>query len=118
MFELLASERLSVQHFTILQGHFAVTVRAHLVGQFGHGEESLKHLVDVRVSFSRYLEVGALLIAGHQLVNLFCLNLSVEVPVTLIAADDQRDVYIFLGLVFEAGLGLVYLSLQALHLQE
>lgn len=93
-------------------------VRAHLVGQFSHGKKSLKHLVDISVPFCRDLIVRTLFITSHQLLNLLILNLPVKLPVTLVPADNDRDIYVLFGFVFQAGLGLVNLTLQALHLLE
>ncbi len=59
-----------------------------------------------------------MLVSADQLLNLFLLHLAVKVPVTLVAADDQRDVHVLLGFVSQAGLGLINLALQALHLLE
>lgn len=118
VFALLAPEGLSVQELARLQGHFAVPVGAHLVGQLGHGEESLKHLVHVAVLLRRDLEVGAVLVAVDQPLDLLLLHLAAQVPVALVAADDQRHVHVLLGFVSQARLGLEDLALQALHLLE
>ena len=118
VFALLAPEGLPVEHLAVLHRHLAVPVGAHLVGQLGHGEESLKHLVHVGVLLRRDLEVGAVLVSADQLLDLLLLHLAVKVLVALVAADDQRDVHVLLGFVPQTGLGLVDLALEALHLLE
>lgn len=117
--KLFALEGLLLQKFTVLDGDFAVEIRAHLAGQLGHGEEGLKHLVQAAVLFSRDLKVGALLgVGAHQLLDLPGVDLPVEVPVALVPADDQGDVHVLLGLVLQARFGLHDLLLQALDLFE
>lgn len=59
-----------------------------------------------------------MLVSTNQLLDLVLLHLTIKVPVTLVAADNQRDVHILLGFVTQAGLGLIDLALQALHLLE
>lgn len=114
--DLLVSERLFVQNVTVLHGHLAMEVRAHLVGQFGESKKSLEHLVDVSVPLGGDLEVRALLVSGDQLLDLLSLNFTVELAVALVPADHQGDVHVLFGLVFKAGLGLVDLLLEPLDL--
>lgn len=116
--ELLLAERLAAQYITVLQRHFAVAVRAHLIRQLGHGEERMEHEVDVGVALGRDLKVGAGLTTRQQLLDLLICDLAAQLSVALVATDDQRHVYVFFGLVFEARLGLKDLPLEALHLLE
>lgn len=118
VFALLVSEGLPVQNLAVLQGNLAVAVGAHFVGQLGHGEESLKHLVNVGVLLRRGFKVGAVLVSADQLLDLVVLHLAVHVPVALVAADDERDVHVLFGFVAQAELCLVNLAFQALHLLE
>lgn len=118
VFALLISEGLPVEQLAVLQRDLAVPIGAHLVRQLGHGEQSLEHLVHVGVSLCRDLEVGAVLVAADQLLDLVLLHLAVKVPVALVAADDKRHIHVLLGLVAETRLGLVDLALETLHLLE
>lgn len=118
IFALLVSERLSVKNLAVLQGNFAVTVGAHFIRQFGHSEKILKHLVNVGVLLCWDFKVSAELISTNQLLDLVLLHLTIKVPVTLVAADDQRDVRVLFGFVSQTGLCLIYLAFQALHLLE
>lgn len=115
---LLALHRLAVQHVAVLHGHLPVQVGAHLVGQLGQREQRLEHLVHVLVALGRDLEVGALLVAGHQLLDVLLLHLAVELAVALVAADDQRHVDVLLDLVLQTRLGLEDLPLEPLDLLE
>lgn len=114
--DLLVSEGLLAQNVTVLHGHLAMEVRAHLVRQFGEGKESLEHLVHVSVPLGGDLEVRALLVAGDQLLDLLALNFTAKLAVALVPADDQGNVHVLFGLVFKAGLGLVDLLLEPLDL--
>lgn len=79
---------LFVQDLTVLDRDLAVEVGAHLAGQLGHGEETLEHLIQLGVLLGRDLKVGAFIVLSHQLLDLMGLDLSVEVAVALVAADD------------------------------
>ena len=107
-----------MEHVAVLQGNFAVAVGAHFVWQLGHGKESLKHLVNVSVLLCGYFKVSAMFVSANQLLDLVVLHFTVKVPVTLVAANDKRDVHVLLCFVSQTGLGLVYLAFQALHLLE
>lgn len=58
--ELFPLEGLLVQQVTVLHGDFAVQIWAHFIGQFGHGEERLEHLVQTAVLLGRDLKIGTL----------------------------------------------------------
>lgn len=117
--ELFPLEGLLVQKVTILHGDFAVQIWAHFVGQLGHGEERLEHLIQAAVLLGGDLKIGTLFrVLAQQLVDLSGFNLPVEVPVTFVPADDQRNLNVLLGLVFEARLGLQDLLLQTLDFLE
>lgn len=107
-----------MENLAVLQCDFAVSVGAHFIGKLCHCEESLKHLVDVDVLLCGDLEVSAVLVSTDQLLNFLLLDFTVKVSVTLVAADDQRDVHSLLGFVSQAGLCLVDLTLETLHLLE
>lgn len=75
-------------------------VGAHLVRQLGQGEQSPKHRIDVLVALGGDLEVRALLVSGHELVDLLLLHLSVELSVAFVPADHKRNVNVLFDLVF------------------
>lgn len=102
IFELSVAQGLAVQHIPTLQGDLAVPVRAHLIWKLGHGEKCVKHAIDVGVALGRHLKVGAALVSCHQTFNLLVRNLSSELAVALVPADDQRNVCVLFRFGLEA----------------
>lgn len=111
IFALLVSEGLPMKKLTVLQRSFTVPIGAHLVRQFGHSKQSLKHLVHVGVLLCRDFKVSAMFVSVNQLLDLVFLHLTVKVPVALVAADNHWDVHVLFGFISQAGFGLIDLAL-------
>lgn len=97
---LFVFQGLSLQHVAVLHGNLPMEVGAHLIRQFSQGEQSPKHRIDVLVALGGDLEVCALLVSGHELLDLLMLHLSVELSVAFVPADHKRHIDVLFDLVF------------------